>query len=333
MSAVTLQDHVPEPGIIALMGEEKEGKTVEMVATWPTAMWAAAPGKLDTARRELGIDPYVTHDLKNLDLLNAAFDSWCSQDSFCQAYSGIGTDDASILMANSIPAWRAENTKNMYHAYNRLDDGMARLRLTVGYSGLYAPMSFHETGPKIVKGIVERKGYARVPSVGQDMTMTSAAKAVYRVVPDPSSLDPWWKRAINGNPDDPEWRTGDGYGVLTRLDPSGPMNLRELLRASNPPVVLPRWPGLEWQDGWADAVARELDNGATMQAVANWVGGELAWLDWRHVRWAIRDGIARHVYRQRRRSWLDVFAVPAIGSAPAGAPPKGAPPASDSSEA
>jgi hypothetical protein len=95
---------------------------------------------------------------------------------------------------------------------------------------------------------------------------------------------------------DEDWATKDRYDVFHRGRQTAPANLREYLRAAG--VILPRFPGLEWQERVADAVAEKVLRGASHREAWVWAVEKLRSknLNPRHVRWAIEDGIARAVY-------------------------------------
>ena len=89
-----------------------------------------------------------------------------------------------------------------------------------------------------------------------------------------------------------------------------PGNLREILRASASNYLLPRIPGLEWQDEAAEQVAAEIERGTDVLDAVRIVSEDYKEVDPKHLRWACQDGIARVMLRKRLSRGLFTFPDP-----------------------
>lgn len=320
-----------DPGIIALYGPLKEaGKTVELVAANPTALIVAAPSALDSAREVLQIEPAEVQ-LHTLPEIVLAVEGWDRDQTFAN-FSGLTIDDATLTIADSMAAWRVEHEdqvakgarENQYYAFNQHDRWLARLRAIMRRTGKWCFLSFHELAPEIKNGVVLRKGGPQVGSTNKVDVLPGASTTVLRSISDETGADPWWPRLFSADPTDPRWIGGDRHNVLSRLNPTGPHNLRELLRAAG--IIMPRWPGLEWQDEWAQLVADGLAAGHTLRDLAHHAAAHLQGVNPAHIQWAVRDGLARYGYASQKRSWLDAFSTGPAGGLTMGPRPRASAP-------
>jgi hypothetical protein len=97
--------------------------------------------------------------------------------------------------------------------------------------------------------------------------------------------------------------------------------MRELLRAQD--VVVSRRPGLEWQDALAQAAADRVSGGEDPREVwtafvTSYEAGSRA-KDWRHIRWALQDGLDRAVYTAIKTSKLNIGRRTEVTAAESGA--------------
>jgi hypothetical protein len=99
---------------------------------------------------------------------------------------------------------------------------------------------------------------------------------------------------------DPKFVTKDRFGVVPH---PAPMNLAEILREAG--FVLPRYPGLEWQEEVAETIAQNLltNDGSTDMKTAQEMYQALiqAGKTPKAVRWAVRDGLDRTALRRAKQ--------------------------------
>lgn len=211
-------------------------------------------------------------------------------------------DDFSHICSNSMAFWERQKPTDRYWPFRMLDQHLDMVSNAVRVLGIPCVMSAHELPPNPAKN---QMGAPEVPSAGQVRSVPSWCDLVARMVPNPASPDPLWPVALWVDPLDEQWVSGDRYNICGRDTPA---NLREILRASQARYVLPRYPGLEWQDAIADRTAEGFLSGIpSLEILERAVrdskapNGSPAEL---HVIWAVQDGIARAQLYQRQQGGL-----------------------------
>lgn len=319
------------PSTLLIYGPPKIGKSFDMMALCG-ASCVVIEGKgaaSDVARSELGFEPVaVMRDPKlatNIDYLLDTIESWWTRGDLANFW-GVYIDDGSLLLGDSMVAWRdsakaayqraiAANVKDpkedARYPYTMLDRSLSRLRRFGREIPIWLLLNFHARDPVEDKGIVVSPGSPEVPSSNKVTVLPAACHTVLHAEADPTSLDPWWPFRYMGNPLNPKWIASDRNGILNPGRPSAPMNLRELLGSRG--MWFPRPVGLEWLDTWAETAATAMSAGAKpIDVFTMWKdSGQNPY----HLRWALRDGIARYQIRRTERSPFE-FPQGSVGGPP-----------------
>lgn len=313
--------------LFSLTAEQKMGKTWREAADFPTALFFLDAKTIPVIQDGLGYTPAVVSDcytfpdsVRRLEAMEA--------DGTIQQFGAIVYDDTTVILDDSMPGWRdaapvSQKTGNAdaFYPFNQCDSWLLRLRLLLRRIRKPGVLSFHASLPEYsAQGVIRVKGRCKTPSVNTSGRITAVCPGNYVLLPDPTSLDPWWPVCFLGRNNDPEWLTGDRFNLFTAWRPRGPANFREAMRIRG--YVLPRLPGLEWQDDWAAWVDEEMHTAkgekSALESVVRRAFENLGGADPRHVQWAIQDGIARYGYRAFASSHpLDVFNGPQAGGVPA----------------
>lgn len=329
----------PAPLVALIAGRTKRaGKTNLLARCFPNALWFGRRAAIEESVMTTSgfkphvydVDGYVVDDIDKLNgVLRVIGDK-----GLAQKFGSIVVDDGTLLLNVSMQRWDASKeafTKggghDEYYKFRALDAGLTNMASLISALGVDGAISTHLTEPETKKGKFH-PGAPDVPSRNQVESVPAWADFVSRLDQNPAYIDPWWPGVMICDNTDPNWITGERVGA-----PRGemPANLREVLRASRSARHIPRYPGLEWLDDWAENVADRLDGGEAPLAIAKdyWayavdkmsaVVGSPTEL---HVRWAVQDGIARHVLR--RKAKVSLFDQPS--SAGAGSSPPPPPPA------
>lgn len=319
-----------------------------------TALWRFLPRAVGIGVRSAmelaavntcGFKPdYIVEGINDLPAL-CNFLLWYQNQGYVKTRPWGIIDDLSHVCKVSMLKWQAEGRDNFY-AYRQLDEWLVRLGNQIRQMGMIIGASCHLDLPEPAK---RKIGGPEVPSRNQMQSLPGWADFVGRGGVDPTYPDLLWQRTIMVDPQDEQWITGDRFNVAWR---NTPLNLREIVRASKMGYHLPRVPGLEWQEQWAQVVCDRVLQDASPRAI------EAIYMDVfrhfgdyakpgsqgeMHVQWAIQDGIARAVIQrhhakgllgqfQSRLAALEASAPPPVPGPP-GAPPgppgsPGAPPGS-----
>ena len=330
-----------DPPLVCIYSPFGEGKTWLAVAGIPTGLFIAEPGAVQkVAWHGLGITPAIVGhplappDMPILDHSIAWLQHWTANGTLAQ-YGGVIFDDASRRLSASIVAWRKEASKNQYHAFNRLADGLVSIGETLRRCGRPGVLLMHEEAPRYSGTTVISAGAPGVPSANQVAEIPSGCDHVLHLEDDPMSWDPFHKKCLMGYKGNPEWTGKDRSNRCCAALPTIPANLKEYLAWIGWPT--PAYPGLEWTEEWSERITQEIlkadpaDRHRRSYDVAKWAIHALinTGVDERHAQYAVQNGIARAQLRARPSATLAAlqeYAAPGVkhSSAP---PVPGAPPA------
>ncbi len=277
-----------EPSFVLLYGRSGLRKTTSMIEAFPLAAWAASPGALAPSASFLGL-PYQdilarTFYVQTLEQILGLFEKvgGAGYPAFC-------VDDTSLLAESTEAALRATDPRNPFAPIRNLNTRTAQLRNLGRYMGVHFGMTLHEKGAGTDGQGVDHKGGPKMPTWNTGDSLVNAADFVAHVAEDPKRPGrPGPGRAVFDVGHDSHWETDDRYTVAP---PRGPANLRVLLTRAG--FQLPRWPGLEWQDGIAAMVSGRIQGGEERNAVVRDCFAQLRAqnIDDRHTAWAVRDGL------------------------------------------
>lgn len=286
----------PWAGIIT--GAAGVGKDWAIAAAFGVSKTAfiGGPGCFSAVETGLGLDTkgrVITVARPTLDELA----EWAPAIA-AKKFRNVVVSDVSIASLNTYMDLKVQypGIKRIADRYEALKFAVQRFAMAYRAAGLLLavnahvrPGSFEKKSGDWRPGGPDLQGWQVLPLIPHAF---DAALIMHR-----AAVWPWPAAFYAPGPYSNDWVTKDRYFVITRRPGhSGPGNLREYLRAAG--VILPRDPGLDWQEGVADKVAALInDKGNTPReawtAVADRLRGAY---DLRHVRWAISDGIARAEY-------------------------------------
>lgn len=269
-----------------IYGESGLGKSTDMAATFPNALFVARPGGMQSAQSFLGIEVAEAHvrTLEQvIDLIGLAKQ---------RGHDAIVVDDLSLLAESTDrdldAALAAEGNRNKYAKYTALNGMAAALREQGRYVGLHFAANAHERPAGMDAKGVQRSGGPKLPSWNMSDSIVHEASLVLRAARDARRAANW--QTVYDCRHEAGWV---GKDRLTAAATRSPHNLRAILTAGG--YTLSRAPGLEWQDEVVTAVKRKAADGRMASEIAAELWPKLvreAGLNPRHVAWAIRDGIA-----------------------------------------
>ena len=300
-----------EPSFVLLYGRSGLRKTTAMIEAFPLAAWAASPGALSPSASFLGL-PYQeimarTFYVQSLEQILGLFDAvgQAGYPAFC-------VDDTSLLAESTEATLRATNPRNPFAPIRNLNTRTAQLRNLGRNMGVHFGMTLHEKAPGTDGSGTEHKGAPKMPTWNTGDSLVNAADFVAHVTEDPSRPGrPGPGRAVFDVGHDSGWETDDRYTVAP---PRGPSNLRVLLTRAG--FVLPRWPGLEWQDGIAAMVSQRMQAGEDRNTVVRDCFAQLraSGVDDRHTAWAVRDGLDdAEIAKLQANQFLDMLIADPTG--------------------
>ncbi len=284
-------------------GDAGVGKSTDAAAAYPTALFICRPGGMRSASTFLGLPEAQvrTRTVRSLiDVLTLL------PQVKAAGYPAVVVDDVSLL-AESLDTdlqQRYPGNKQNGVRYGELRVAVGTYREQARFADVDVVMNAHpKPAGRDSKGIWHRGG-PKLPAWSITDSLPFDADIVLRADVDPMRPEQWQSVYRFG---EPEWISKDSFFTAA---PTSPMNLRALLVGRG--AVLPRWPGLEWQDDVmaqvAEAVVARVLVGtaasAARQDIARRAFTKLAALGLQpaHIAWAIRDGLALGEIRQLRET-------------------------------
>ena len=304
-----------------IYGDPKLGKTGAALMCLPRALCIGVPSAIQlVGQNTLGFTPTVLADdiPRTLEeLTNKVLELAEVWDP--EVYDGLLIDDVTLILKASMPGWAADGGSNTRYKFMALMDGLQAFNEATRHFPGNLIQGFHSTAPNDGK-----RGGPMTPSSNRTVDSPPWCDIVTPLTVDPDSLDPWWPACFSVDPFGP-WISGDRNDICWEATPA---NLREVLRAGRIDYGLRRPAGLEWLDDLAAAMAEALAAEPPQSrqdvkrigraASASFPQNRL------HLRWGMRDGIARYVIEARQAEGLfsDATEVaPTAAPAGFGAPP------------
>lgn len=282
-------DSMPTPSVsvFALVyGQSGLGKSTDMAATFPNALFVARPGGMQSAQSFLGIEVAEAHVRTLEEVINLI--AFAKQ----RGHDAIVVDDLSLLAESTErdldAAMEAEGNRNKFAKYNTLNGLAASLREQGRYVGIHFAANAHERIAGTDAKGASRNGGPKLPSWNMGDSIVHEASLVLRVAKDAQRAQQW--QTVYDCQYESIWT---GKDRLTATAPRSPHNLRAILTAGG--YAMSRAPGLEWQDEVTLAVAQKAADGQETADIVALLWPKLvgsAGLDPRHVAWAVRDGLA-----------------------------------------
>jgi len=287
-----------DPSFAMLYGELKAGKTADALATFPGAIYVAAPGALSPAEGLWGFAQPPAEDLETFADVQRFGEK-------CPRAPALVIDDASLIADRTVNYYKARYSG--FDLWGSVFTSAIKMRDSLRRRGMHVVMTCHPAPAETKDGVRHKGGpafpgqiRAKLPAAAdlllraESIANGAAGGQLLSAAPQLFGWPVCYRTARH-----PDWLQGSRYHTPDRC----PMNLREILRAVG--FQIPRLPGLEWQDELADAIAGQL--GAVGLADASKIRGVLLRArdfalerlsrEPRHVYWALRDGYDRAVLR------------------------------------
>lgn len=286
---------ITESSVILGYGPSGIGKTTEQGYSFPCALFAAAPGALNSIKSTCGYHPAQTQ----VDTIEAAT-------KLIKDVSGkfhwLVIDDFSFLAEQTFAA--LEKKRKGFQLWGALRDVALEFRDTARYSEVNVIMNAWEQVPKVTQDGSKVRGgpmlSGRLPE-----QIPALCDVVVRAIHEPGRQP--WPAAYQCNMD-PNWVMKDRFNIASQISPA-PMNMAELLRAAGKEV--PRHPDLPDQEETVEALATHFGaltgNERSIQANAFYTKLRESGTSATVARWTLRDALDRAEIRQALGKAADTF--------------------------
>ena len=277
-----------EPAVICTYGPSGIGKTTDNGYSFPQALFAAAPGALNSIRTTCGYEPKQTNGV------NTIMDATKLIEAIQGKVSVVVFDDFSFLAEQTFQYLEKDRGLSGFKLWGELRDATLEFRNKSRYCGITVvlncwiqPPKTNAQGKKIRGGPKLSGNLPEAVPAMCDVVLQAAYEAqrrpwgaVYRCVPEGA------------------YTMKDRFNVATLCDPA-PMNLGELMRAAG--YDLPRHPDLPHQEEQVEAIAQKLTGDPDEDAaLVNTIYAELLRnnVPVLFARWTLRDALDRAVIRR-----------------------------------
>ena len=221
-----------ESKVVMTYGPSGVGKTTDQGYSFPTALFAAAPGALNSVQSVCGYTPDTV-------LVDTIEDATALLKSIAGKREWLVIDDFSFMAEQTFS--KLEKKHNGFKLWGRLRDVALEFRDTARYANVSVVMNAWEQPAKTAHNGAKVRGgpmlSGRLPE-----QIPAMCDLVLRASHD-LKRQPW--PAVYRCYLDPSWVMKDRFNVASAVDPC-PMNLAELLRAAGIPVA--RHPDLPQQE-------------------------------------------------------------------------------------
>ena len=284
-----------ESFVVLTFGPSGVGKTTDQGYSFPTALFAAAPGALASIRSVCGYVP-ARQEVSTLQ------DATKLLKSISGKFDVLVIDDFSFMAEQTFG--RLEKKYKGFELWGKLRDAALEFRDQARYSKVSVVMNAWEQDPKVRNGVRVRGGPAlsgRLPE-----QIPALCDVVLRAMHD-LRRQPW--PAVYRCHLDPSWIMKDRFNVASQIDPA-PMNLGELLRAAGIPIK--RHPDLPKQETQVEALAQFFLGQAAPADAANDIYHQLveSGTPVEVARWTLRDALDRTEIRKGLALARSTFITP-----------------------
>ena len=281
--------------VAAIYGPGGAGKTTDMLYSFPTGLFVAQPGALKPAHHVVG---YVPASVEAATIMDAT--EVLKRHGSSGKYAAIIVDDFSLLAEQTVAV--LEKKFSGFKLWGEVRDVTLAFRDTARHLGLHVVLTAHESTPKTTNGLFVRGGPRLPGRLPEDVP--TVCDVVLRAASDTSRKG--WHACYRCTIDDPSWVTKDRHGVTPD---KAPMNLAEILRAAG--YVIPRAPGLDWQEEYVENLAAALLGAPTGQdkAVLTDAINALreAGVEDLAIRWTLRDALDRVSLTRARQNVFGLY--------------------------
>ena len=291
-----------EPAFVVLYGVTGIGKSMDALRAFPGAYWLGLPGSAKPALELIGLRFPVEQQVQVANLAQVVTALRMIHAGDVPWRPAAIVDDVSLLAQASDLAYPESGDgfgkwRNLGRLIKEIRDYARQLKMHVVFTA-------HEKSANQERG---RPGGPHMPSYTMQKDLVHAADVVYRVVKEPGRVP--WPVVYDAGPPSPMWDWKDRHGVAKGRVP---LNLGEILRSVG--MVVPRLPGLAWQDEIAEQIAVQVLDLPEAERIdlASRVLRELTHTHHiyeGHAYWAVSDGLDRADLR-RRKGFASLFARP-----------------------
>lgn len=278
-----------DPVVVCTFGVSGVGKTTDMGYSFPTALFLAAPGALNSIQSVCGYNP----DRLSVSTIEEAT-AIIEKVGNSKKYKTVVIDDFSFMAEQTFSALESSPKYKGFALWGRMRDVALEFRDKSRFAGVNVVLNCWEAPPKqrengqMVRGGPQLSGKLpeQIPALCDLVLRATHDKkrkpwgAVYRCAPDPSYV------------------MKDRFHIAAQIDPS-PMNLGELLRASG--IEIDRHPEIKDQEATVQKIAENFTGKIADDAnLANEIYTSLLakGMPAAHAKWTLRDALDRAVIRK-----------------------------------
>lgn len=280
--------------VIANYGPSGSGKTTDQLYSFPNGLFIAPPGAIKPAHNVVGFVPDTVEAASIMEATKLLKDA-----AKTGKYDAVIVDDFSLLSESTVNALEKKLTG--FKLWGALREYVLDFRDTARRVGMHVVLTAHESTPRTINGTFVRGGPRLPGRLPEDVP--TACDLVLRAAFEQNKRG--WHAVYRCTIDDPNWVTKDRHGVTPDR---APMNTAEILRMAG--YEIRRAPGLEWQEGIVDALAKLLvaepeNEGALMQEAISICGERTT--NPLHIRWVMRDSLDRAALLHAKQNVLSIF--------------------------
>lgn len=210
-----------EPFVVLAYGASGVGKTTDMGYSFPTALFLAAPGSLNSVASVCGYKPKSLEVKTIPDIMEVL-----KKVKQSKKFDTIVIDDFSFVTEQTLSFLESKGFKG-FVLWGKLRDLVLQFRNDCRYSGVNVVLNSWEQGAKKKENGQEVQGGPKLTGNLPEQ-IPALCDLVVRAVPE-QKRKPWpgaYRCFLSE-----EWALKDRFNVAYHIDPC-PMNLGELLRAS-----------------------------------------------------------------------------------------------------
>ena len=237
-----------DPSFSILYADLKAGKTSDVLAAFPSAVYVAAPGALAPAESLWGFPCPPREDLETfMDIVKFSRD--------LKGISALVIDDATLIADRTANALRVKGLGG-WDLWGAVLSQAIHMRDTLRRRGFHIVFTCHPRTAHMENGVRVRGGpsfqgqcAAKIPAAA-DFLLRAEPRAGLDALGANAPMIGWTHVYRTGY--SPDWLQGSRYNTPDMA----PMNLAEILRLAG--FTIARLPGLEWQELLVQALAVRL---------------------------------------------------------------------------
>lgn len=266
--------------VVLTYGPSGVGKTTDQGYSFPRALFASAPGALNSIQSVCGYMP-ATARVETIEDATKLIKEASGK------FEWLVIDDFSFLAEQTFA--RLEKRLNGFKLWGKLRDVVLTFRDTARMSNVSVIMNCWEQPPKTAHNGAKVRGGPKL-SGNLPEQVPAMCDIVLRAAHD-TGRQPW--PAVYRCHLDPQWVMKDRFNVATRCDPC-PMNLAEILRAGG--LTVARHPDITDQEDIVEALAQNfigLEGFAAVTANEYYEKLLTSGMSASVARWTLRDALDR----------------------------------------